>query len=351
MDKVEKIILISIITISAISWILSIEQPDMMTAMMHYNPLAISLFTVSWTMGMSAMMFPAITPMVLLYKQLSKRSDGNRSSGNSDGSTADKGTNPSQSSIFFKSDEDDYGRTAKGEKRLQSSLLSIFTGSTNIIFFVGSYLLVWAITGIVLLLAWSIPVNYFFIQFESAQQQHQLQTVYGIVLIISGVYQFSSLKRKCLGYCESPLSFFMRRWKSGTGGAMKMGTYHGLYCLGCCWPYFLIMVALGWMNLLWMALFTGVIFGEKIWSKGIRIARGAGIGFAVIGIMAIVGLIIITPTGMSSNNNNNNNNHSHTSRPDDQMNIGGMNVNMKMSKNMNISSNMKSSKPTNMTGM
>jgi Predicted metal-binding integral membrane protein (DUF2182) len=130
-----------------------------------------------------------------------------------------------------------------------------------------------------------------------------------------------------------------------------MGTYHGLYCLGCCWPYFLIMVALGWMNLLWMALFAGVIFGEKIWSKGIRIARGAGIGFAIVGIMAIVGLIIITPTGISSNNNNNNNNHSHTSRTDDQMNIGGMNMNMKMSKNMNISSNLKSSKPTNMTGM
>lgn len=346
MDKVEKIILISIITIAAISWILSIEQPDMMTAVMHYNPLAISLFTVSWTIGMSAMMFPAITPMVLLYKQLSKRSDSNRSSGNSDGNTVGKGTNPSQSSIFFKNDEDDYSRTAKGEKRLQSSLLSIFTGSTNIIFFVGAYLLVWAITGIVLLLAWSIPVNYFFIQFGGGQQQHQLQIVYGIVLIISGVYQFSSLKRKCLGYCESPLSFFMRRWKSGTGGAMKMGTYHGLYCLGCCWPYFLIMVALGWMNLLWMALFAGVIFVEKIWSKGIRIARGVGIGFAVIGIMAIVGLIIITPTGMSSNNNN-----SHTSGTDDQMNIGGMNMNMKMSKNMNSSSNLKSSKPTNMTGM
>jgi predicted metal-binding membrane protein len=55
----------------------------------------------------------------------------------------------------------------------------------------------------------------------------------------------------------------MRRWKSGTIGAVKMGTYHGLYCLGCCWPYFLLMVALGWMNLLWMGLFAGIIFGEK----------------------------------------------------------------------------------------
>jgi predicted metal-binding membrane protein len=340
MDKVEIIILVSIITIAAISWMLSREQPDMMTVMMYYNPLAISLFTLSWTVGMAAMMFPAITPMVLLYKQLSKRSNGNRSSDNSDGNTTGKGTNPSQSSIFVKNGEDDYSRTAKGKKRSSSTLLSIFTNSTNIIFFVGSYLLVWAITGIALLLAWSIPVNYFFIQFESGQQ-HQLQTVYGIVLIVSGVYQFSSLKRKCLGYCESPLSFFMRRWKSGTVGAMKMGMYHGLYCLGCCWPYFIIMVALGWMNLLWMALFAGVIFGEKIWSKGIRIARGMGIGFVVIGIIAIVGLITITPTGISTSNSNS---HSPTSRTDHQMNMGGINMNMKLSKNMNLSANIKSSR-------
>jgi hypothetical protein len=31
------------------------------------------------------------------------------------------------------------------------------------------------------------------------------------MLIIPGLYQFSSLKTKCLRYCESPLSFFMRR--------------------------------------------------------------------------------------------------------------------------------------------
>jgi len=140
----------------------------------------------------------------------------------------------------------------------------------------------------------------------------------------------------------------MRRWKSGTVGAMKMGMFHGLYCLGCCWPYFLIMVALGWMNLLWMALFAGIIFGEKIWSRGLWIARGMGIGFVVIGIIAIVGLITITPTGISSSSNNN---HSLTNRTDDQMNMGGINMNMKMSKNTNVSSNIKSPKPTIMTGM
>jgi hypothetical protein len=79
-----------------------------------------------------------------------------------------------------------------------------------------------------------------------------------------------------------------------------MGTYHGLYCLGCCWPYFLIMVALGWMDILWMALFAGVIFGEKMWSRGIWVARAAGIALIVVGIAAALGAIdVVSPQAMN----------------------------------------------------
>ena len=52
----------------------------------------------------------------------------------------------------------------------------------------------------------------------------------------------------------------MRRWQKGEVGAMKMGMYYGLCCLGYCWPYFLLMVALGLM----MALFTALIYGLKV---------------------------------------------------------------------------------------
>lgn len=125
----------------------------------------------------------------------------------------------------------------------------------------------------------------------------------------------------------------MRRWRSGSIGAIRMGTYHGLYCLGCCWPYFHVMVALGWMNLLWMALFAGVIFGEKIWSKGIWIARSVGLGLVIVGIMAIFGLIILTPTGISNSSPN---------RTDDGMRTGSMNMNTDMSKNKDVLPNIKS---------
>ena len=57
MDTIQKAILISLISIAAISWVFSNYQPDMMKAMMTYDPIAVSLFTISWTVGMAAMMF------------------------------------------------------------------------------------------------------------------------------------------------------------------------------------------------------------------------------------------------------------------------------------------------------
>lgn len=125
MDRIQKIILISIISIAAISWIVSKDQPDMMAAMMNYNPVAISLFTISWTIGMAAMMFPAITPMVLLYNRLVKNNGSNGGAGN----TLGKDISPSQTSVFVEHDEDD--NRVKRERR-SSLLLSNLTSSINI---------------------------------------------------------------------------------------------------------------------------------------------------------------------------------------------------------------------------
>jgi hypothetical protein len=205
----------------------------------------------------------------------------------------------------------------------------------KMILFVGSYLAIWALTGLVLLLAWSVPMNSFVVM--GIERKH-LDIIYGVLLIIAGVYQFSPLKTVCIGYCESPLIFFMRRWRSGTIGALKMGTYHGLYCLGCCWPYFLLMIALGWMNLLWMGLFACIIFGEKMWSKGIWIARIAGIGLMTLGLIAIIlapnahsllGVGDHNDGGGGKVNNHNNNNYRSDKNSNTNMN-SNMNMNMKV---------------------
>jgi predicted metal-binding membrane protein len=172
--------------------------------------------------------------------------------------------------------------------------------SLKLTLFVTCYLVVWALTGVALLLGWSFPMNSLLV--GNGKQQQLVDTIFGVVLILSGLYQFSPLKTKCLGYCESPMSFFMRRWRNGIWGAVRMGAYHGLYCLGCCWPYFLLMIALGWMNLLWMGLFAAIIFGEKIWSRyGIRIARITGAGFVIIGLFTMVGIISLQNNVIGNN--------------------------------------------------
>jgi predicted metal-binding membrane protein len=258
MNNLQKVIIISLLATAGLAWTLSFMQPDMMRLMTSYNPLLISLFTASWTAGMAAMMFPAIVPMVLLYNKLI----ANKQSGSS---------------------------TVIAERQKTRTL--------KIILFITMYLVIWALTGLGLVLGWSLPMNGLIKMLESGQ----VGLLFGSILIVSGVYQFTSLKNKCIGYCESPLSFFMRRWKNGTIGAVKMGTYHGLYCLGCCWPYFLIMVALGWMNLAWMGLFAIIIFGEKMWIRGIWIARIVGIALIMLGITTSLGLITIYDIMMDMN--------------------------------------------------
>jgi|SRR5919108_2301446 predicted metal-binding membrane protein len=292
MNTIQKIIFISLILTSAIAWLLSIKQQShMMNAMMTLDLITITVFTASWTAGMAAMMLPAITPIVLLYNRLIIGS-------NTLGEEKQKSISP-------------YSFIGPKERKWSLPLSPSWSTSSysiKIVLFVGCYLGVWALTGIGLLIAWSILMNSFLIGFDI----RQIDIIYGILLIVSGIYQFSSLKKKCLGYCESPMSFFMRRWRGNSiTGAFKMGTYHGLYCLGCCWPYFMLMVGLGWMNILWMTLFAGIIFAEKIWSKGIWIARIAGIAFVIIGMMSIMDIVTLQNDGNDNNNNRNNINNNN----------------------------------------
>jgi predicted metal-binding membrane protein len=286
----------SLVFVSIIMWIISVLHYDtvMSTMMMFQDPISLSIFTVIWTSGMAAMMFPAILPMVLLYDRLIKTNN----SPSGDTTPPLKKWRGKEPSLAL-----DKANTETNEEKKQKIVL--FPGSfwspysLKMFLFIGSYLSVWALTGIALLIGWSVTMSYILTE-PLKSTQNLMGIIFGVILLISGLYQFSPLKSKCLGYCESPLGFFMRRWKRGVVGAVMMGTYHGLYCLGCCWPYFLLMVALGWMNVLWMALFAAIIFGEKVWIRGGRwVARGAGIGFLILGVSSIFGMIEIPTADMT----------------------------------------------------
>ena len=324
--KTTSIIIITVVvSIAVFAWFVSIWQYDtMMSAMMtvYYNPVALSLFVVIWTAGMAAMMFPAIIPMVLFYNRLidsSKGSKGNFHSHDSsqilyhrqDNTNGDKDINNNSNNKNYNSIPNSVNQDQNKPRKIYELSYVFRLKTYYMVIFILSYLAIWAIIGIVLLIGWSYALDILLAQLGindilNSQQQQQkeqlsINTIYGILLIISGIYQFSSLKARCLGYCESPLSFFMRRWRKGAAGAVKMGTYHGLYCLGCCWPYFLLMVALGWMNIFSMGLFAAIIFAEKIWAKGgLWIARITGICFISIGILSLTGMNLL-PSDLMSN--------------------------------------------------
>ena len=109
----------------------------------------------------------------------------------------------------------------------------------------------------------------------------------GAILIAAGVYQLTPWKGKCLTHCRSPLSFLMTSWRDGATGAFRMGFRHGVYCLGCCWALMCVLFVVGVMNLVWVAALTAFVLIEKIGPAGVVVARVAGAGMVVLGIVAI----------------------------------------------------------------
>ncbi len=110
----------------------------------------------------------------------------------------------------------------------------------------------------------------------------------GSVLVITGLYQVSSLKQACLVGCRTPLSFFTRYWREGDFGAVVMGTRHGMVCVGCCWAMMAVMFAVGAMSLTWMALLTLLMFAEKVLPKGRTLTMPIAYFLWVMGIWIAV---------------------------------------------------------------
>jgi len=104
----------------------------------------------------------------------------------------------------------------------------------------------------------------------------------GLLFLAAGLYQFTPVKLACLSFCRSPLDFIVNHWRDGSGGAVRMGMTHGLYCLGCCWILMLLLFVGGVMNLLWVAALAGVVLIEKV-TAGPWIGRIGGTLLAAYG--------------------------------------------------------------------
>lgn len=96
------------------------------------------------------------------------------------------------------------------------------------------------------------------------------------ILVGAGVFQFTPVKEACLTKCRTPLAFFLAEWRDGKAGAFVLGLRHGRYCVVCCWALMAVMLMVGAMNLIWMALFTVFLLGEKVAPARWQISRISG---------------------------------------------------------------------------
>jgi predicted metal-binding membrane protein len=122
--------------------------------------------------------------------------------------------------------------------------------------------------------------------------------------LFAGLYQFSSLKYRCLDKCRSPAGFVLGHWRGRNEGrdAFRLGVLHGLFCLGCCWSLMLLMFAVGVGNIGWMLALAAVMATEKNVAWGRRLSAPVGIVLVALGAsLAVAGLAAGgTPIGKAS---------------------------------------------------
>jgi predicted metal-binding membrane protein len=202
------------------------------------NMGVIASFLVVWLVGMVAMMFPAMVPVMSFYS----------------------------------------GLVTKDENRPN---LSRFVGPP---LFLGGYLSLYLLLGLSLFVA-----VYAVFQMSLVLPWLSSLSVVGVaaVLFVTGLWQLTPLKEKSLGKCISPMGFFLTHAKKGFSGAFRMGAEHGIYCVGCCWLYMLVMLAVAAMSLLSMVLLSVLIIIEKAFVGKSSWFRwlSAGVFFSLAGLV------------------------------------------------------------------
>jgi predicted metal-binding membrane protein len=139
--------------------------------------------------------------------------------------------------------------------------------------FAGGYLLAWAGFSLAATLAqWGLAEA----ALLSPMMESASPVLGGALLVVAGLYQWTPLKQSCLANCRSPLGFIMQHLRPGIGGALRLGTLHGLYCVGCCWALMLLLFVGGVMSLAWIAAITIFVLLEKLAPYGAQGGRLSG---------------------------------------------------------------------------
>ena len=189
-------------------------------------------FIIMWTIMMAAMMLPSLAPVAFMYLRIMTKE-------------------------------------SKGIVRF-----------IRISGFVTGYLLIWSVFGV---LAYGIALG---INLLIRGSPAAMLWTTAIVLLLCGIYQFTSLKDICLKHCRSPIGFLFHFGNyRGRLRDMRIGMYHGAYCTGCCVGLMIVMVFAGVMNLVWMIALAAIIFIEKVWHYGRGFSHAVGFMLIILGCL------------------------------------------------------------------
>lgn len=214
-----------------------IGEPMQMGGNVVWSATYVALVIMMWWIMMIAMMTPSASPTLLLFVAMKRH----------------------------------------GEDRQNASFYGL-------LFLVG-YLLCWAIFSVVVTLAqWGFS--------ETGVISTSMMTVNsklfsGVILLVAGIYQISSLKNACLKHCRSPAYFLSENRRTGRRGAILMGAHHGIYCLGCCWALMVLLFVGGVMNLYWIIGLALYVLIEKTIPYGELVSKSFGIIMTGIGVYFI----------------------------------------------------------------
>jgi predicted metal-binding membrane protein len=150
--------------------------------------------------------------------------------------------------------------------------------------FAGGYLLAWAcFSAGATLLQWALAKA----ALLSPMMVSASPRLGAALLVTAGVYQWTPLKDKCLTQCRSPAAFITQHFRPGVAGALRVGTLHGLYCVGCCWALMLLLFFGGVMSLLWIGALTIFVLAEKLAPLGAQGGRLSGALLVAAGLLLL----------------------------------------------------------------
>jgi predicted metal-binding membrane protein len=145
--------------------------------------------------------------------------------------------------------------------------------------FVAGYLAVWGLFSAGAAAAqWALEMS----RLLTPMMQSTSAVFDGALLLAAGAYQLTPLKQACLGRCRQPIAFITQYWRSGTGGAFRMGVAHGIFCLGCCWFLMALLFVGGVMNLYWIAGIATYVMAEKLLPRQRWLSAAAGWALIVL---------------------------------------------------------------------